>query len=262
MGKISRGRGFFKGVGFGKGEGENKMMIVTILAAAAAAGVIQTVTGFGGAIFMMLFFPAYFPILNAAAVASSISLGVSGGNTWKYRKYINLKLLFLPAVFYVVASTVILACADYVPAGLLKRIFGAFLVALSLYFLFASSKIHLEANLFTAGICSVISGFAAGLFGISGPPMVLYFLAAIDDKKQYLGTIQSFFFLTGAYTTILRAFEGIYTVDMIPFTIAGLAAVTVGRIAGNHIVERIDADVMKKVIYVFLGLSGVLNLLS
>ena len=35
------------------------------------AGLIQTVTGFGSGIFMMVFFPAIFPILGASAISSA-----------------------------------------------------------------------------------------------------------------------------------------------------------------------------------------------
>jgi len=43
--------------------------------------------------------------------------------------------------------------------------------------------------------------------------MVVYFLAAMDDKEEYLATTQFFFFTTGAYTMILRNINGIYTPD-------------------------------------------------
>ena len=91
--------------------------------------------------------------------------------------------------------------------------------------------------------------------------MVVYFLAAMDDKEQYLATIQFFFFTTGLYTMILRCVNGIYTLDLMPYTVIGLIAVILGKWIGGRIVDRIDTVTMKKIVYVFLGLSGIATLL-
>ena len=44
---------------------------------AMAAGAIQTITGFGAAIILMTVLPYFFDILQASALASSITLGVT-----------------------------------------------------------------------------------------------------------------------------------------------------------------------------------------
>ena len=90
--------------------------------------------------------------------------------------------------------------------------------------------------------------------------MVVYFLAVLQDKKRYLGTIQFFFFITGSYNFILRILKGIYTAKMIPYTLLGIVAVMIGKHIGEKIVDRINRDTMQKVIYVFLGLTGLMNL--
>lgn len=236
------------------------MLYWVIGISAAIAGVIQTVTGFGSGIFMMMFFPAFFPMLNASALSASITLVATAGVSWHYRKHIRFRLTVIPSVFYILASTGALLLAPFIPAGIMMKIFGAFLILLSVYFLFFPGKLEIKPTLLSANICSVLSGFASGLFGIGGPPMVIYFLAATKDKEEYLGTIQFFFFITGAYTFLLRVQRGIYHTGLIPFTLLGMAAILVGKAVGERIIDRIDGEWMKKVIYVFLGLSGALNL--
>jgi len=90
--------------------------------------------------------------------------------------------------------------------------------------------------------------------------MVIYFLAALDTKEEYSGTIQLFFFISGLYTCIVRVFKGIYTMDLIPYTLLGLLGILIGQHIGSKIMDRIDAATMKKLVYLFLGFAGLTNI--
>lgn len=233
---------------------------IVTFGAAIVAGFIQAVTGFGAGIFMMLFFPMFFPILNASALSSSITLFASTSLAWRYRKHCQWKLLLLPTCIYLVFSSTVILLAPYLPTGILKKSFGVLLVVLSIYFLRFAGKIQVKPNLPSAMVCGGISGIASGLFGIGGPPMVIYFLSALDDKEKYLGTIQFFFAVTGAYNLVFRIFSGIYTAELLLYTLIGAVAVLIGGKVGTRLIERLDTETMKKIVYVFLGISGVLNL--
>ena len=225
------------------------------------AGLIQTVTGFGSGIFMMVFFPMLFPILGASAISSAISLAGTCTLSWHYRKYCKWKLTLIPALIYILVSSGAILLAPYLPTDLLKKVFGVFLMLLSVYFLVFSSKLKIKATLLSATICGTLAGILGGLFGIGGPPMVIYFLAALDSKEEYLGTIQFHFFVTGVYMLFFRIYKGIFTMDMIPYVILGMAGMMIGKKMGTKIVDRINANTMKKLVYAFLGVSGFLNLL-
>ena len=237
------------------------MTAAVVFIAPIIAGFIQAVTGFGSGIFMMVFFPALFPILGASALSSSISLPATCVQAWNYRKVSAWKLILLPAAVYIFMSSVSILLAPYLPTAILKKIFGVIMILLSIYFLTISGKLKIRATLFSATICGMLSGFMGGLFGIGGPPIVIYFLAALDDKEQYLGTLQSFFFITGAYTFIFRCITGIYTVDLIPYSILGVAGILLGTKLGRKVVDKINADTMKKLVYLFLGFAGLTNVL-
>ena len=225
------------------------------------AGLIQTVTGFGSGIFMMVFFPMLFPILGASAISSAISLAGTCTLSWHYRKYCKWKLTLIPALVYILVSSGAILLAPYLPTDILKKVFGVFLMLLSVYFLVFSSKLKIKATLLSATVCGTLAGILGGLFGIGGPPMVIYFLAALDSKEEYLGTIQFHFFVTGVYMLFFRIYKGILTMDMIPYILLGMAGIMIGKKIGTKIVDRINADTMKKLVYGFLGVSGFLNLL-
>lgn len=233
---------------------------IVTFGAAMVAGFIQAVTGFGAGIFMMLFFPVFFPILNASALSASITLFASSALAWQYRRSCQWKLLLMPTCVYLLFSSTVIVLAPYLPTTLLKKSFGVLLVVLSVYFLRFAGKIKVRPNLVSATICGGISGIASGLFGIGGPPMVIYFLSALDDKEKYLATIQLFFAVTGAYNLVFRIFSGIYTAELLLYTVIGAVSVLIGGKIGTKLIERLDTETMKKLVYVFLGISGVLNL--
>ena len=237
------------------------MTAAVVFLAPIVAGLIQSVTGFGSGIFMMVFFPMLFPILSASAISSAISLAGTCSLSWHYRKKCQWKLTLIPALVYILVSSAAILLAPYLPTDILKKTFGVFLMILSLYFLKFSSKLKIKATLASATVCGTLAGILGGLFGIGGPPMVIFFLAALDDKEEYLGTIQFHFFVTGVYMLVFRIYKGIFTIDMIPYTILGMVGMMIGKKIGTKIVDRINADTMKKLVYAFLGVSGFLNLI-
>lgn len=237
-------------------------LLAVVFGSSAAAGVVQALTGFGAGIVQMLFFPMLVPILSASSLSGAISLMLAVGMAWQYRKHIRKELLIAPAIFYALASALVLSLADLIDTTVMLKIFGAFLIVLSVYFLFFSGKIRVKANVTTAAVCATISGIVGGLFGIGGPPMVIYYLSAMEDKREYLGTIQAFFCFTNVYTLIVRLIKGYYTADLLLPTAVGIAAILLGQLIGGKIQAKINGDTMRKLVYAFLGVTGVINLLK
>lgn len=237
-------------------------MLAVIALSSMVAGVIQSVTGFGSGIFLMLFLPIFMEVLRASALSSAVTLVLNLTLALHYRKHILYKLVLMPSLFYILVSSLALYAAPYVPQQTMLHILGGFLLALSIYFLFFPDRIQIKASLLTASICASLSGLFGGLFGIGGPPMVIYFLAATRKKEEYLGTIQFFFLVTAIYNFIFRIIRGIYTPDLLPLSLLGILAIVAGKEIGQRIIDRIHTKRMKKIIYIFLSISGVLNLFS
>ena len=61
-----------------------KLIIVILFS--FLGGVVQTVTGFGGGIVMMLVFPYFFDITKAPALSAAIGMALSGSLTIKFWK--------------------------------------------------------------------------------------------------------------------------------------------------------------------------------
>lgn len=237
-------------------------MLLVVFGSSAAAGVVQALTGFGAGIVQMLFFPMMMPLLNASALSGVVTLAQTLGMAWQYRRHIRKDLLVAPAIFYAAASGLALSFADQVDTSVMLKIFGVFLILLSVYFTCFSGRIRVKASMPTAAVCATLSGIVGGVFGIGGPPMVIYYLSALEDKREYLGTIQAFFCFTNTYTLIIRLIKGYYTAELLLPTVIGAAAILLGQLLGGKIQSKINGDTMRKLVYAFLGVTGVINLLK
>jgi len=210
---------------------------------------------------MMLIMPYFFDMIAAPAVTSAITVGLSLTLAWKFRKYIKLNICLFPTIIYLVFSIASINLAKELNLEYISLAFSVFLILLAIYFNVFSERISLQATRKTAAVCAMISGITSGLFGIGGPLMAVYFISAIEDKKSYIGTIQFLFAFTNIINLLMRIANGIYTLDLLPATILGFAGITIGKIVGLRILDKINPVRIKKLVYAFVGISGLLSLL-
>jgi len=238
------------------------MVYAVIAAAAVMAGVIQSVTGFGSAVFLMLFVPLFYDMVAASAIASSIAMGLGITLAWRFRGHIQWKLCALPAVIYLVGSIGAISVIRDIDLDALTLTFGIFLVILALYFLIFAKKMSIRGSWKSAAVCSAISGVTSGLFGIGGPLMAVYFVSVSRDKESYIANIQCLFAVTNVVNFLMRIGKGIYTADLVPITLIGFAGITLGKVLGLRLLERMELEGMKKWVYLFVGASGILTVLQ
>ena len=242
------------------------IQLAIVFAVTAAAGLLQSTASFGGAILMNLVFPLAplcIPLLQSSALCSLFSITACAAMAWRYRKFIRPKITLPPAIFYFTAAAIALRVAVSMDTSKLKVFFGALLVVLAVYFIFFAGKFRVKPTLLTAALCGSLAGVCGGLFGIGGPPIIIYMLAVTgEDKDSYIGNIQFFFAITSTYSTIMRVVNGIFTVELLPFVIPGMVGIFLGKTIGARIVSKLNLDLMKKIIYIFMGLSGLLTFIT
>lgn len=229
---------------------------------ALLGGIVQVVAGFGAAVVMMLALPSFFGMVTASAISGAICVGMVVPLAWKYRRHFNPKSSLVPIVAYLLVSMPIIALVPKMDLDSLKVAFGAFLVLMAVYFLVFSKKIHVEANWRTGVVCGGFSGLFAGLFGVGGPLIALYFVSATKTKDEFIANSQALFAITFFLNTLQRFGQGLFTVDLISITLLGLAAITLGKWLGLRIIDRMDGDMIRKVVYICVGLCGLLTIVQ
>jgi len=238
------------------------MIYAVVACMALLGGTIQTVTGFGGGVVMMLALPSFLGMVRAPALSSIICMGLCYALAWKFRKYVDFRSLWVPAVAYVICSVGMISVVDRIDMEIMTLAFGFFLIILSVYSLVFSKRMRLNANWRSGLLCGAVSGVLSGLFGIGGPLMAVYFVASTDSKETYIGSTQVLFALGGTVNFLMRVARGIYTADLIPLTLLGIVAISLGKLLGLRIVERLNPDTMRKLVYLFVGISGLTTILK
>ena len=184
------------------------MIWFVVAATSLVAGIIQSVTGFGSVVFLMMILPFYFNMIDATALAIVINQLFCMVLCWKYRRHIQWRLTLPPTIAFSLASLLMLGIVDTLDLHVLVIVFAVFLVVLALYFLLAARRVQLTPKPAAGVVCGFFCGISAGLFAIGGPPMALYFVTAARDHASYLACMQLLFSITGAVSLFGRVYNG------------------------------------------------------
>lgn len=238
---------------------ETIRQLVWIAAPSVFAGAIQGVTGFGYGMLIMLFLPMVFSMQQASAISQCLSVILCASMFGKYRKEASLRRIALPLAFYLPVFFVSLSISAVLKADVLKPALGLFLIGMAVYMILFSGRITIKAGAGAAFVCGSIAAVGDAFFAIGGPPMVMYFLSTIEDKKEYLGTIQAFSVACSLYGVIMRVAKGQITLSLLPLLAVGIAAQQAGLVLGGKIVDRIQPEAMKRAVYGLIGTAGLIT---
>lgn len=144
----------------------------------------------------------------------------------------------------------------------MKHILGIILILVALYFFFISDKIHLRPTLPVQLSMGSISGLMGGFFAMQGPPAVLYFLSAEKTKEGYMANLQTYLLMSNIMMTIFRARAGFLTPAVGISWCYALIAVATGTYIGSLVFKRISNAVLRKIIYIYMAVTGIMALLA
>ena len=226
---------------------------------------MQRTIGFGFGIFIMTALPFLMPsYAEAVTLSGLLSLTSATVIMFKYVKYVTWKRILPIMVAFAVFSTIAVLLLDRIEGPAMRITLGIMLIFLSLYFSFFKDKIQKIIRP-TAGWqlgAGSISGVMGGLFGMQGPPVVLYLIVSEPDKDHYMGMIQTYAVLTNVTMIISRAFNGYVTPDVSTAYLYGLGGLVIGVLAGNWAYKRIPNRIFTYVVYAYIGISGAIILFT
>lgn len=224
---------------------------------ALAGAFLQTNIGFGFPVLAMIFLPALVPFSTAVALCQTIALASTAFLTFKYFRHIDWKTMFPMLVVSLVVGAVVTIGSLSLPQKSLQIILGSALVIISIFTVRYSERIRIKPSVTSGAAIGFLAGAGNGFFGISGPQVAIYLLGGQLDKKSYLATIQAYFFLSNVSTIIIRAGYGVLTFEHAPLVLAGWLGIGAGTILGLRVFERIPHPLLKRLVYGFVGVSGI-----
>jgi uncharacterized protein len=231
--------------------------LVWLFLIALCGAFIQTNIGFGFPLLAMVFLPLLFPFSTAVTLCQLIAIVSTTYLTIKYWEYIKWRTM-IPLLLVSLATGIVVTFFSIDMAqGSLKMILGTALVGISVFTVWFSERIKIKPTIAAGASMGLVAGLGNGLFGIGGPQVAIYLLAGIEEKRAYLATIQCYFFISNISTIIVRASKGSVTWEHTPYVIAGWMGIGLGTYLGLKIFNRIPHSLVKKLVYAFIGLSGV-----
>ena len=223
---------------------------------------VQSALGFGTTMITMAFLPLLMDYSKAMGLTILLVTVSTVYISLKYRKSIQWKVMLPVLIPTAVICGIVNTLAAKVNSNVLYLLLGCMFVVVSIFFFFFSKKIHIRPTVRSGSILGIICGFCYGLFASGGPTAALYLLPATKDKKEYLATIQAFLCVNNIVVLIISLVLGRLNMADLPLIGTGLIALIAGTLLGLVIHDKISQDIFGKVIYAFVGVSGVWIIVS
>lgn len=238
----------------------NGAHVLFMLLIGLGAGFVQRVSGFGLGIFSMIFFPHFLPAQAGSAISCIHSSITSSYNAIRYRKHIHYRQAVPMLCAALLAIPIAVRFAKSVPTDVFRVLLGVVLILFSLYFLIFQKRIRMKPNLRSGILAGTLGGLLNGLFATGGPPIVLYLTAAMPDKLAYFATVQFYFCITNIYATAVRGANGMLDGQLLLYAAVGTLGCFAGDWLGRRVFEKLNADTLKRVIYIGMIFSGMFML--
>ena len=238
------------------------MVYVYLLLVGFAGAFLQSSIGFGSALLMMNFLPLFFPSAQAFIVCQTTCICLAFSVLVKYHRYIRKDIiipLLIPAAFFTVITTILTVNLD---SEKIKVFLGVCFIILSLYFSFFAGKIKFKPTKKTAFAVGMISGFMNGAFSVGGPPAVLYLAPSLDNKNEYLGTSQAYFMCINTCSLAVRLVSVPLSGSVAVQTASCIAGAILGVLASLKVGEKLNAMVIKRLVYIVIGINGLLLIIN
>ncbi len=232
--------------------------ILLIFFVSLLASAVQRVSGFGFGIIVMAVFPYLMPSYGeATALSGMLALVTALVPAVKHIRVVPWRKLLPILITFLVVSFFAVELVRQVDSRDLKHILGVVLILISIYFFVFSERIRIRPTVPVQIGLGSLSGLMGGLFAMQGPPAVIYFISSTYDKEEYIALTQWYFLVGNAMMTLFRARAGLVTGTVLQSWAIAVPAVVLGLYLGAGLFKRIRVRTLRKLVYAFLAVSGV-----
>lgn len=237
--------------------------LIWVLAISLLASFVQRVSGFGFGIVAMAVFTYLLPSYGeATALSGMLGALTSVITAVRMRREVPWKKLLPILVTFLIVSFFAVRVVSRVDSAAMKKVLGGVLICVSLYFFFLSERIRIRPGTGMQIGMGTVSGVMGGLFAMQGPPAVIYFISSADTNREYIAMTQWYFFIGNVMMTVYRAGKGLVTGTVLLDWAVCAPAVVAGILIGGLVSGRIHIKLLRKIVYAFLALSGVISLVG
>ena len=105
-------------------------------------------------------------------------------------------------------------------------------------------------------IAGALSGTLESLFCVGGPPIVLYLLTVSKDVRRYTASVQAWFAVTEIFLLYMRYINGLITPTAVQYSAIGLLAIPPGIYLGSKLLNHMNPQRLKNIVYTIMLIYG------
>lgn len=232
------------------------LLIASVLAFALAW--LSSVGGVGGGVLMLLVFTALFGLQVAVPTLTLAQLASNGGRVWFNWRDVRWRLIrwyAVGAVPFALAGGLLLPC---VPVELLKRVLGAFLIAIVIWRRFRQEPRPPADAAFAA--VGAGAGLSSSLLGAAGPLAAPFFLAKGLIGGAYIGTEATASLAIHLTKVAAYGAGSLLSVHVLQLGLVLTPAIVAGAWAGRRTIMWMNARVFVLVIEAGMLVAAILLL--
>jgi uncharacterized membrane protein YfcA len=233
------------------------MVFFYIILISFIATLVRSTFGFGESLVAVPLFSIFMPI--DAAVPLSVILSI----------LIALIVIVQDhrQIHFSSAKWLIIFALPGIPLGVLLLIYsnglwiksglGISIIVYSLYSLYGKNTFFLEQdNRFWLIVCGLLSGILGGMYGVNGPPLVIYGNMRKWSAKHFRATLQAYFLPASLIGLIGYVVKGLVNREILVYFLASLPAVIPAIFLGRLLNHKLTDSSFFKYVYWGLMLIG------
>lgn len=220
------------------------------------AAMVQASIGFGFTPITMAFLPNMMAYDKSVAISLIIIFVSTLIISFRYRRFVKWRILLPLLIPTFILNAVAAFISNRFSSEIMYTFLGFMLICVALFFFVFSDRLNFKPTIASGVILGSICGICYGFFAIGGPTASLYLTTAIDDKDEYMGTMQMLLCINNGLGVVLRIANGSLVLADAPLIGIGWIFMIIGTVLGLVLFKILSKDIFKKVIYAFVGLNG------
>ena len=179
--------------------------------------------------------------------------------SFKNRKNINFKKIRTFLVYIIPSLLIGTFMLKNLANLFLQTTLGLIITLLSLYFLFFENHTIIEfKNKIWVPAIGLTSGILGALFGVAGPPLIVYFKSRQYSKEDFRIILLSIFFIMSIFRVIFYTSFKLFTQPILISSLLIYPFAITGMIGGNIAFSKIPEKQFRQIPSLVLLASGIL----
>lgn len=228
------------------------IIIVTLL-----SFILKGITGFGNTLIMASLLSFVISPKIITPIDLLLGLPINLFLVLKERDNLNFKIvipLSLLLLFGAIPGSMVL---KYVNDNILKSILGLVIIFIGVEMFIRKNKTtnKTKKNPLVLAIIGIFSGLIAGVFGI-GAFLVAYIQRTTDNHSQFRVNLCFVFLVENVFRFITYYITGIFNSRVFYYSIILYPVVIIGLLIGFKLSDRMEEEIIQRLVILFLIISG------